>query len=155
MTEEETANPRPTRKTGVWGTRQPKRQEEERFLASLGMTIVFCDGWFGMTGLGESLGLAMIPPLRGPTRHNSAPKKRSGRSGRDDRSRKGKPKTHAQNRRVGHPAVRSKRWDEEGFLAPQTPLGMTFGLDCGEMGRSDAAPLQNRERRICRYSAWR
>jgi hypothetical protein len=49
MTKQEKANPRPTRKTGVWGTRQPKNQEEERFLASLGMTIVFCDGLFGMT----------------------------------------------------------------------------------------------------------
>src|SRR5208283_1674079 len=148
MTKQEEANPRPTRKTGVWGTRHEsglregiwstrEERRKSRFiaqkacdgkphLASLGMTIVFCDGWFGMTGLGESLGLAMIPPLRGPTRHNSAPKKRSGRSGRDDRSRKGKPKTHTQNRRVGHPSVRSKRWDEEGFLAPQTPLGMTF-----------------------------
>ncbi len=63
----------------------------------------------------------MIPPsrcgtrdaqtaLRGPTRHNSARKKRSGRSGRDDKTGKGKPKTHTQNRRVGHPARRRSIW---------------------------------------------
>src|SRR5208282_1122958 len=28
--------------------------------------------------------IAAIPPLRGPTRHNSARKRKSGRSGRDD-----------------------------------------------------------------------
>src|SRR5208337_1021881 len=65
-------------------------QEKEGFIAQKA-----CDaepyltspasGGFGMTGWGEPLGLATIPPLRGPTRHSSARKRRSGRSGRDDK----------------------------------------------------------------------
>src|SRR5208283_3200686 len=53
----------------------------------------------GMGGVG-----ATIPPLRGPTRHKTARKRKSGRFGRDDKTGKGKPNSQAQNRRVGHPA---------------------------------------------------
>jgi len=37
-----------------------------------------------MTGLGQRLDFATIPPLRGPTRPRAARKRKSGRSGRDD-----------------------------------------------------------------------
>ncbi len=37
-------------------------------------------------------------------RANTARKEKPGRSGRDDKARKAKPKTHTQDRRAGHPA---------------------------------------------------
>jgi len=53
------------------------------------------------TGEKESMGRlkvgAPIPPLRNGKRRRCF--------GRDDKTREGKPKTHTQNRRVGHPAL--------------------------------------------------
>ena len=46
--------------------------------------------------------VAMVPPLRGPTRHKTARKKKSGRSGRDDR--KGQ-KEEGRLREAGRPYV--------------------------------------------------
>jgi hypothetical protein len=56
--------------------REKANSGKEGFLASLGMTIVSSDDLFGMTGLGERLARAMIPPLRGGKKRRL--------SGRDD-----------------------------------------------------------------------
>jgi len=45
----------------------------------------------GVGGVG-----ATIPPLRGPTRHNTARKKKSGCSGRDDKQEKANPSRNAE-----------------------------------------------------------
>jgi len=58
-------------------TQRARRIEQEGFLTS--------QTPFGMMGLGQQLDLATIPPLRGPTRQKSARRRKSGRSGRDDR----------------------------------------------------------------------
>jgi hypothetical protein len=93
MTEQEKAN---SREEGFLAPAKRPGRKTRASQTSLGMAIIFCDGLFGMMGLGERLGFATIPPLRGGKKRRL--------SGRDDKSREGKPKTHTQNRRVGHPA---------------------------------------------------
>jgi hypothetical protein len=60
----------------------------------------------------------VIPPLRGPTRHNAARKKKSGRSGRDDNIRiedeeRNNPSPR-QNAEPGAPAARKKKSGRSG-----------------------------------------
>jgi hypothetical protein len=115
------------------------------------MTFVFSNDLIGMTELGERSARAMIPPLRGPTRHNSA-RQRKDRAASVGMTEQEKANPRPTRKTGVWGTRRLTRQEKERFLTSRTPFGMTGCCDCAEMGRSSAAPLQNPERRVCEFS---